>query len=137
MNEIEISKFKIEIKKYKKYKAIQANLKERIDLLLYEMENVKGISYDDVSINTDEATKEEYRLFKIEEYNDMLQTYQYLQNKIDYIEDILNRMNEEDRELFLMKYRDGISFYALGKMMYMSKSGIVYHFDNILKSIEL
>ena len=46
-------------------------------------------------------------------------------------------MKAEDRVMFMMKYLDGMSFYSLAKVNYMSKSGLIYYMDSLLKRLKL
>lgn len=136
MDDKQIEIFKQELKRYRKYLMLSSKLQERLDLLLYDLSGVKGISFDNVKGTANATEKELKRLHKIDEYNDMLMTKKYIDQHIHNIQKTLNKMRIEDKEMFVNKYLDGMSFYSIGKIYYMSKSGVINYMNNVLRKVE-
>lgn len=137
MNEKEIQRFKSEIKRYRYLVATVEIVKEKLDLCLYEMSGVKGVSYDKIRATADESSISMKKLEMIEQYNRLVKMYERKMDRLNYIEKVLSKMNEDDRELYEMKYIDGKSFEHIAKKIYISKSGLIYRMNEILKGIEL
>ena len=137
MTDKEIKEFTDELKRYRMLLGLSARLKEKLDLLFYDLTGVKGVSFDRISGTTNSEQTELQRLTKIDEYNDVLRTYEVVNERIKNIQKVLNCLRIEDREMFMMKYLDNMSFYAIAKVYYISKTGLIYRMNEALRKVEL
>lgn len=137
MTDKEIKEFTDELKRYRMLLGLSARLKEKLDLLFYDLTGVKGVSFDRISGTTNSEQTELQRLTKIDEYNDVLRTYEAVNKRIKNIQKVLNCLRIEDREMFMMKYLDNMSFYAIAKVYYISKTGLIYRMNEALRKVEL
>lgn len=137
MTNKEIKEFTDELKRYRMLLGLSARLKEKLDLLFYDLTGVKGVSFDRISGTTNREQTELQRLTKIDEYNDVLKTYEVVNERIKNIQKVLNCLRIEDREMFMMKYLDNMSFYAIAKVYYISKTGLIYRMNEALRKVEL
>lgn len=135
MTNTEINKFKSEISKYNFLISSSKVILDKIDVHLYNMSGVKGVAFDRIRGNASEYQIAMMKHEQSEVYDKLLKSYEKKKKRIDYVESILNKMDEDDRELFIMKYIDGMSFERLAKMNYLSKSGMIYRMNNILKEL--
>lgn len=132
MTEQQAIRFKEEMKRYRYLLNRTKELTDRIDNLLYEMTGVKGIAFNIIKGTTNEYDKAIKRHELSEEYDRLLNEVQHKTDRINHIRYILNQMDSDDKDLFLMKYYERISYENLGAMNGISKSGIIYHMDKIL-----
>lgn len=137
MTNQQVEEIKKELKHYRRLIGIQARLKERLDLMFYNLTGVKGVSLEKIRGTIDTSQVEQNKLEKIDEYEDVLMTYEYITNRIKKIQKVLNQMDVLDREMFMLKYLEGHSFDRLAKMNYMSKTGLIYHMNNVLKGLKI
>ena len=137
MTDKQVEEFKAELRRYKRLIGLQAQLKERLNLMLYDLTGVKAIAYDKVKGTLNQQAIEYTKLQMLDEYEDILMTYNLISQRVKTIQNVLNQMKSEDRVMFMMKYLDGMSFYSLAKLNYMSKSGLIYYMNNVLKGLKL
>ena len=135
MTNQEIIHFKKEIGKYNFLVSSAGLLKDRIDVCLYQMSGVKGIRFDKVRGSLSEYQIAMLKHDQSEKYEKLLKTYEKKLKRIEYVESVLNRMSDDDRELYEMKYIEGMSFERLARINYISKSGLIYRMNAILKEL--
>lgn len=135
MTNAEINKFKSEIGKYNFLISSSKLLLDKIDVQLYNMTGVKGVAFDRIRGNASEHQIAMIKHEQSEVYEKLLKAYEKKAKRIAYVDSILEKMDEDDRELFVLKYIDGLSFERLAKMNYISKTGMIYRMNNILKEL--
>lgn len=99
-------------------------LDEQIQLLIYEMGGVKGVSFDQKGGTTNPEIKEEHRLDLIEKYNIKIAEKEFTEKEISQIEGILGRMPEELKIMLDEVYIQGLTFRKVGQLHGYSGQGV-------------
>lgn len=94
-----------ELKKYYRFKYINIpNLKNRIELINYEVQGVGAIEYTDMPGPTG-CKKTSYRNEKLlDEKNKLLKSLEYKNKFVSYIDAALNKLPELDKNLLIECY---------------------------------
>lgn len=137
MNKKQIELFKEEMKYYIWLKDTIKRLKNKIDDLFYEMTRVKGISYDKERVMQNSQKLNEQQLDMIEKYNDLIMTLKIYEDRLNFLDNVLNTMNLYDRKMFLLKYEDGLTFQQIANQYYVSKAGLFYRMNKALEGVEI
>lgn len=137
MNKKQIELFKEEMKYYIWLKDTIKRLKNKIDDLFYEMTRVKGISYDKERVMQNSQKLNEQQLDMIEKYNDLIITLKIYEDRLNFLDNVLNTMNLYDRKMFLLKYEDGLTFQQIANQYYVSKAGLFYRMNKALEGVEI
>lgn len=137
MNKKQIELFKEEMKYYIWLKDTIKRLKNKIDDLFYEMTRVKGISYDKERVMQNSQKLNEQQLDMIDKYNDLIMTLKIYEDRLNFLDNVLNTMNLYDRKMFLLKYEDGLTFQQIANQYYVSKAGLFYRMNKALEGVEI
>lgn len=137
MNKKQIELFKEEMKYYIWLKDTIKRLKNKIDDLFYEMTRVKGISYDKERVMQNSQKLNEQQLDMIEKYNDLIMSLKIYEDRLNFLDNVLNTMNLYDRKMFLLKYEDGLTFQQIANQYYVSKAGLFYRMNKALEGVEI
>lgn len=135
MTKEQIGIFKSEMIYYRWLQDTIKRYKEKIDLIEYDMENVKGISFEE---KVSGAKKdEERRLELIDEYNRVLDKLNQYQKRYDYLNSVLGKMTMYEKHMFLMIFEEGKTYQEVANKFYISKAGLFYRMQKVLERIEL
>lgn len=135
MTKEQIGTFKSEMIYYRWLQDMIKRFKEKVDLIEYDMENVKGISFEE---KVSGAKKdEERRLELIDEYNRILDKLNQYQKRYDYLNSVLDKMTMYERHMFLMIFEEGKTYQDVANKFYISKAGLFYRMQKVLERIEI
>lgn len=137
MTKKEIEMFKDELKYYVWLQDTIKRLTEKADELFYRMTGVKGMSHDKVPTRINESLKNEMQLELIEKYNSLIKDIEQYQNRLDYINRVLDAMSIYDRSMFIKKYEEGLTFQEVANQYYISKAGLFYRMQRALEGVEI
>lgn len=135
MTNKEIEMFREEIKKYRYLQMTSKMIADKIDICLYEMTGVKGVTFDKVRGGYNEYLISLKRSELSDHYEKLTKQYNNKQARLKAVDEVLDRMNEDDRELFKIKYIDGKSYDYIAKKLYISKTGLIYRMNKVLKEL--
>ena len=99
-------------------------LKEEIELILYEMTGVKGIRYDKEPTSYNPELSAEKRLDLIDRKEEKEIELEYMTASVKYIEMKLSKLSKEDKEICLKIISEGVSAEKVRREVGYSKSGI-------------
>lgn len=137
MTELQIEEFKKKASNYRFNLKLLEHLDERIDVTFYQMTGVSAVKFDTIRVNVSEQQKAD-RYHKLSErLESLMNDRDVILEHINYVDKIIGKMNEYDSNIFKLKYHDGLTFEAIGKMCYLSKSGVVYQFEKVLKELNI
>ena len=108
------------------YKDLEA-LNLRLDVILNDLENVKGLSYDQVTVHGNPSQIEQKRLEMIDEYNKLLEEKTAIDGMVQQVEGILARMPKDLSAMLKQVYIYGRSLKSLGEKLGYSDNG-VWHY---------
>lgn len=135
MTKEQIGTFKSEMIYYRWLQDTIKRYKEKVDLIEYDMENVKGISFEE---KVSGAKKdEERRLELIDEYNRILDKLNQYQKRYDYLNSVLDKMTMYEKNMFLMIFEEGKTYQEVANKFYISKAGLFYRMQKVLERIEI
>lgn len=137
MNEKEMNQFKEDLKNYRFLKTTVDSIKDEIEVLFYQETGVKGISFDKVHTSVNERYAQIKRLETIDKIEDLEKKLVEPSKRLKDIEDVLQQMSYYDRNIFNLKYLDGLSFNEIAKRYFISKAGIFYRMNEALRKIEI
>ena len=123
---------KEEIKNYKYYKIQQARIRNAISLLLYELTGVKGIRYDSVQYTADPRLNEERRLELLDKMEKKQKELGRVSIQIEFIEQYLKELNEEDRALIKYVLVDGHTYKQAERKFFITYSAVAKRIYKIL-----
>lgn len=136
MNEKEIKIFRNQLKRDYSFVVYKIeDITKEIEDLYYQMSGFKAIDYSKEPSNTNQQAIELYKLTlgeKISECELVLINYK---NKLKQMDDILNRLEDCDKEMFLMKYLKHKTYYEIGKIYYLSASAVTKRMNKALEKI--
>ena len=137
MTEKQIQTFKKYAKQYRFYLKLMQHIEERIDVVFYQMTGVKAVSMDSVRIkpSPEEMSDKYYRLSEI--YDSLLKSYDIVSRKKLFVDEVISKMNDDDKEIFRLRYHDGLSLERISKMCFLSKSGLHYRIEKALEELEI
>lgn len=99
-------------------------IETELDRILYDLNGVKGLRYDQHIGSTNVALAEEKKLELIEKYNAKLDEYDLTKNQISMIENILGKMPDELRTMLQEVYVQNNTFRKVGLMHGYSDHGL-------------
>ena len=127
--------FKNELENYYTYKKDVMIIDEDIDNLLYEMTGVKGVRYDKTPISANPSLAHERLLEMIEKLHWKEKEKRRLELNIQYIEDKLSMLSDEDKKICLdLIAKKGNSILISSDHGY-SKSGVWARVKREIKKI--
>lgn len=136
MNNEEIKEFRNQLKRDYSFVVYKIeDITKEIEDLYYQMSGFKAIDYSKEPSNTNQQAIELYKLTlgeKISECELVLINYK---NKLKQMDDILNRLEDCDKEMFLMKYLKHKTYYEIGKIYYLSASAVTKRMNKALEKI--
>ena len=135
MNSKQIAKFKEEMKYYVWLKDTVNRLQNKADDMLYCMTGVRGISYDKTINSINEQLANEKKLDMIDSFEKITNKLNHYKERLDYVDNILKAMNEYERNMFLLKYEEGLTFQQIANQYYISKAGLFYRMQKALERI--
>ena len=116
--------FKNELESYYKHLRNVDQLREDIELILYEMTGVKGVRYDKEPTTYNPQLSNERKLELIEEKEEKEIELEYTMASIRLIERKLAKLSDEDKQICLKIISEGVSAEKVRKQVGYSKSGI-------------
>lgn len=123
------------MKNYRYYRNRILFLEDRIEDLYYQMSGLKAISYDQIHISANEHAANLRRMILSDQISECEAEIKVKQRELDRLDKIMLKMKDIDRELFRMKYVQGLSFKKIAKLMYLSKSALFYRMNETLKKL--
>lgn len=119
--------FTTNLSNYKRYKEDLTKVETELDALFYALRGVKGVGYSDNTKSTNESQKALNWLTLDEKYNLKLREKEFILQAISQVENILERMPEELRNMLVRVYVDGWTFRKLGEEIGYSDHGLWQH----------
>lgn len=116
--------FKNELENYYKHLRSVDDLKEQIELILYEMTGVKGVRYDKEPTSHNPQLSSERKLELIEKKEEKEIELEYTIASIRLIERKLAKLSDEDKQICLRIISEGVSAEKVRQEVGYSKSGI-------------
>ena len=127
--------FKKLLGSYYDYLNSAQQLKGEINLIIYDMENVKAIQYDKEPSSFNAQFAQERMLDLIEKKAEKELELEYTTTAIRLIELKLSKMDEEDKELCLNILNKKITYEEAGKKKGYSKNGMWNVVKNKLEDV--
>lgn len=133
-----IKSIEYEVRNYKYWYYQHDILVKKIEELLSRLYDIKAVSYDK-PMNTNDATRREHLLVEwIVVKDELYEQLNLIQLKKDFVDDILEKMEEEDRN-FIYKALVERSYYdtndSIAMRMGLTESGVRYKVDVILRKV--
>lgn len=116
--------FTINLSRYDSNRKALAKAQEDLEVILYDMTGVKGVSYDKLPGSFNESLSALKSLEMVEKYNEKLNEVEYYRNAIKSVEIIKQRL---PRELWVMlrdKFISNMTYRAVGIKYGMSDYGV-------------
>lgn len=107
----------------KRLKDSEESLKTKIDLISYDLEGVKGVRYDSVSVHGNPSVIEEKRHEMRDKLDKIEKELEFTELAIAQIEDVLNRMPKTLREMLIEVFVYGKTYRAVGEKYGYSYNG--------------
>ncbi len=121
---MEYRTFVINLANLKRYREDLNKVNLELEQIFYVLRNVKGLGYENITHSTNDSLKALNWLSLDEKYNDKLREKEFIENAINQIETILNRMPEELRNMLIKVYLEGWTFDKLGREVGYSHNGM-------------
>lgn len=115
--------FTINLSRYDSNRKALIKAQEDLEVILYDMTGVKGVSYDKLPGSFNESLSALKSLEMVEKYNEKLNEVEYYRNAIKSVEIIKQRL---PRELWVMlrdKFISNMTYRAVGVKYGMSANG--------------
>ncbi|MBR0456513.1 MAG: hypothetical protein IJJ01_07560 [Firmicutes bacterium] len=112
---MKVEAFKDLLKHYYDYQMSILQIKEELDVLLYEMTGVKGISYDKIPSSFNPEISEDRKLDFIERLNEKEAELDFTYAAIKLIEMKLSKMTEEEKTLCVEILNRKITYEEAGR----------------------
>ena len=106
-----------------------------IDLLYHRLSGDKAVSFGEAKGTTNQQAINEYKLELMEQINTIELQKKIYQGRLDYIVDILDKLDDYDREMFELRYKKHKTIYEIGKIYYLSGSAIRKRMNKALEEI--
>lgn len=106
------------------YRKSLDSIKEELDLILYEMTGVKGISYDKLPSSYNPSLTALKSLEMVEKYNEKQQEFDFTLMAIQQVEIVLARMPSELAEMLKEIFVKGMTYKAVGMKYGYSDHGM-------------
>lgn len=132
MGTVEIEAFKNELKNLWFYQKKAREFDSKIELLIYEMENVKGVDYTKTHGTGNPEAIEQNRLKMIELKESLEQKKAFWEAKENYLCGILKNMSSFDRRLVIEVIADKRKYSAVCKELNIGKSSLAYRVDRAI-----
>lgn len=116
--------FTTNLSNYTRYKEDLNKIETELDALFYALRGVKGVGYSDNTKSTNESQKALNWLTLDEKYNLKLREKEFILQAISQVENILERMPEELRNMLIKVYLEGWTFDKLGREVGYSHNGM-------------
>ena len=116
--------FTTNLSNYTRYKEDLAKLNLELEQIFYVLRGVKGVGYENIAHSTNESQKALNWLTLDEKYNLKLREKEFILQAISQVENILERMPEELRNMLVRVYVDGWTFRKLGEQYGYSYNGM-------------
>ena len=121
---MKVEAFKDLLKHYYDYQESIVQIQEDMDLLLYDMTGVKGISYDKIPLSFDPKLSEQIKLEYIERMAEKEAELDFTYAAIRMIEMKLSKLPKEDKKICLDILNRNITYEEAGKKIGYSKHGM-------------
>lgn len=136
MNSDEIRMFRLMLKKDYSFIIYKIeDLNTLIEELYHKMSGLKAINYENDKGTTNQQAIEQYKLSLSEDIAILEKEKEIYQMKLDKIEEVLNKLCESDREMFILKYLKHKTYYQIGKIYYLSPSAVTKRMSKVLESV--
>lgn len=132
MGRVDIEAFKNELKNLWYYQKKVREFDDRIELLIYEMENVKGVDYTKTHGAGNQEAIEHNRLKMIELKESLEQNKAFWEAKEKYLCGVLKNMTSFDRKLVIEVIADKRKYSDVCKEMNIGKSSLAYRVDKAI-----
>ena len=86
MTDKQVEEFKGELRRYKRLIGVQAHLREKLDVMFYDLTGVKAIAFDKIKGTLNQQAIEYRKLEMLDEYEDTLMTYNLICERIKRIQ---------------------------------------------------
>lgn len=106
------------------YRKSLDSIKEELDLILYEMTGVKGISYDKLPSSYNPSLTALKSLEMVEKYNEKQQEFDFTLMAIQQVEIVLARMPSDLAEMLKEVFVKGMTYKAVGMKYGYSDHGM-------------
>lgn len=106
------------------YRKSLDSIKEELDLILYEMTGVKGISYDKLPSSYNPSLTALKSLEMVEKYNEKQQEFDFTLMAIQQVEIVLARMPSELSEMLKEVFCKGMTYKSVGLKYGYSDHGL-------------
>ena len=116
--------FTTNLSNYNRYKEDLTKVETELEQIFYLLRGVKGVGYSDNTKSTNESQKALNWLTLDEKYNLKLREKEFILQAISQVENILERMPEELRNMLIKVYVDGWTFRKLGEQYGYSYNGM-------------
>lgn len=71
----------------------------------------------------------------IEKYNQNYKRLDEVQTRLNQLNNVLNRLDLYERNMFLFKYEQGMTFQEVANKYYISKAGLFYRMNKALERL--
>ena len=128
----EVDAFKNELQNLWFYQGKVKECEAEKELLIYDMENVKGVDYTKQHGSYNQAAAEQKRLAMIEELKEIEEDLEAWKAKEKYVCKVLGRMEEEERNLVIDVVANKRTYADYCKENNISASSLLYRINNII-----
>ena len=132
-NKRDVEAFKNELKNLPYYRQKLREIYDNLDTLEYEMANVKGVDYSKQMGNPNEYATQLKILSMIEKHEELEQKKNTYLLKVREINDVLKRMEDEDRELVVDVVAHGRKYRDVCEKLGISTSVLHYRINEIIE----
>lgn len=116
--------FTINLSRYESNRKALAKAEDDLDLILYDMTGVKGISYNKMPGSYNESLSALKSLEMVEKYNEKLNEVEYYKNAIKSVDIIKQRLPMELWVMLRDKFVYNMTYSAVGIKYGMSANGM-------------
>lgn len=136
MNNEDIRKFRLRLKREYSFVVYKIeDTKKEIDQLFDKMAGLKAIDYSKEKGNTNQQAIEEYKLALSESIAIYENSLKYYQSKLEEMNSVLDKLEDCDKEMFLLKYLKHKTYYEIGKIYYLSSSAVNKRMNKVLEEV--
>ena len=111
------------------------DLKKEIEELYYKMGGVKSIDYSKTKGSTNSEAINEFKLTISDDIAYLEQELKIHQLKLDQMNDVLNELEDCDKEMFVLKYLKHKTYYEIGKIYYLTASAVSKRMTRALEEV--
>lgn len=131
----DIVAFKYELRNRNYYRAQIVKKEEEASDLWYLLSGVKAVRTDQVRITPNSHDIAEHRNRLTSMISKLENDIKFLEQKLRYIDSVLNQIPEETRTMMIDIYCDGATYDDEAIKTHWSRSAIQYHINKVLKAI--